>query len=328
MNTETEAKLAQFNVQQLRNELLVRGAGMHARSAESMLGANKNLGGDPTLADVSTKDLAAALRIGQKVVYGVDDRKDLFEVSDSSVKANSRSVVSLFLASGIVSNGDGTSTLQTGKFGQLNSLCQQEPYYHQPAGAFCSGFLVAPAIIATAGHCVNEDNVTTVRFVFGFQMSDASTAALRIPDSDIYTGAEVIGRELTNDGTDWCLVRLDREVNDRQILALRSEGKIADNAEVYVLGHPSGLPLKFADGANVRINTHDAVFTANLDTYGGNSGSPVFNRNTHEVEGILVRGATDFVPVGFCMVSAICPINGCQGEDCTRVSEFVSLLDP
>ena len=326
MNTETEAKLAQFSLEQLKSELLVRGAGIHTRSAE-LLGSKKNLAGDPNLATIETKDIAAALRIGQKVIYGVDDRKDLFEVSDQNVNTNSRGVVSLFRASGIVSNGDGTSTLQTGKFGQLNSLCQQEPYYHQPAGAFCSGFLVAPAIIATAGHCVDEGNVSTVRFVFGFQMSDASTATLRIPDSDIYAGAEVIGRKLTDDGTDWCLVRLDREVNDRQILALRSQGKVADNAGVYVLGHPSGLPLKFAEGANVRTNTQDAFFTANLDTYGGNSGSPVFNRDTHEVEGILVRGATDFVPVGLCMVSAICPINGCQGEDCTRVSEFAALLE-
>ena len=70
-----------------------------------------------------------------------------------------------------------------------------------------------------------------------------------------------------------------------------------------------------------------AIFTANLDTYGGNSGSPVFNSETHEVEGILVRGDTDFVPLGKCMVSAVCPTNGCIGEDCTRVSEFLDHLE-
>ena len=35
-------------------------------------------------------------------------------------------------------------------------------------------------------------------------------------------------------------------------------------------------------------------FTANLDTYRGNSGSPVFNAITHKVEGVLVRGEQDF----------------------------------
>jgi hypothetical protein len=76
----------------------------------------------------------------------------------------------------------------------------------------------------------------------------------------------------------------------------------------------------------VRTNTKAAFFTANLDTYGGNSGSPVFNADSHEVEGVLVRGDTDFVPVGMCMISAVCPMNGCHGEDCTRVTEFTGLL--
>jgi len=36
-------------------------------------------------------------------------------------------------------------------------------------------------------------------------------------------------------------------------------------------------------------------FTANLDVYAGNSGSPVFNRSTGKVEGIVIQGAEDFV---------------------------------
>jgi hypothetical protein len=36
-------------------------------------------------------------------------------------------------------------------------------------------------------------------------------------------------------------------------------------------------------------------FTANLDSYAGNSGSPVFNQKTGRVEGILIQGADDFV---------------------------------
>ncbi|WP_420540401.1 S46 family peptidase (plasmid) [Paenibacillus polymyxa] len=64
-------------------------------------------------------------------------------------------------------------------------------------------------------------------------------------------------------------------------------------------------PIKsgFAVGAAVRDNPPNAFFVANLDTYGGNSGSPVFNSDTHEVEGILVRG-----------------------EDCTRTTEFAHLV--
>jgi hypothetical protein len=84
------------------------------------------------------------------------------------------------------------------------------------------------------------------------------------------------------------------------------------------------LPTKFADGAAVRNNQPDAFFVANLDTYGGNSGSPVFNSDTHEVEGILVRGDADFVQHGNCQVSLVCPTTGCRGEDCTRIAEIIA----
>ncbi len=93
-----------------------------------------------------------------------------------------------------------------------------------------------------------------------------------------------------------------------------------------MIGHPVGLPTKFAGEAVVRSNQQSAFFVANLDTYGGNSGSPVFNSDTHEVEGILVRGETDFVPQGGCNVSLVCPTSGCRGEDCTRTTEFSNLV--
>jgi hypothetical protein len=76
----------------------------------------------------------------------------------------------------------------------------------------------------------------------------------------------------------------------------------------------------------VRNNAPAAFFVANLDTYGGNSGSPVFNSNTREVEGVLVRGETDFATQGGCQVSLVCPTSGCRGEDCTRTTEFANLV--
>ena len=79
-------------------------------------------------------------------------------------------------------------------------------------------------------------------------------------------------------------------------------------------------------GANVRDNSPDSFFVANLDTYGGNSGSPVFNQDDDVVEGILVRGETDFVFNGTCVVSNVCPTTGCRGEDVTRTSEFENFI--
>ena len=281
---------------------------------------------DNPLADHSTDEIVKNVKTRQKVIYGVDDRQDIFDVTDPAILGSADSVVSLWHAANVVDNGNGTSTLNTQNFGTRWNLCNEEPFREQPIGAFCSGFLVAPDIVATAGHCVNAGNVTNVRFVFGFRMTNASNAQTTIDNNEIYSGASVIGRELNTGGTDWTLVRLDREVTNHNAVPIRRVGTIPNNQNVYVIGHPSGLPMKYAPGANVRDNTPDAFFVANLDTYGGNSGSPVFNANTHTVEGILVRGENDFVMNGTCRISLICPNTGCRGEDCTRTTQFSELV--
>ena len=68
-------------------------------------------------------------------------------------------------------------------------------------------------------------------------------------------------------------------------------------------------------------------FNANLDTYGGNSGSAVFNASTGEVEGILVRGATDYVRNGSCQVSNRIGNNSGSGESVTKITNIKELMN-
>lgn len=310
-------RLEAMSIEELRSEL-------EGRTLRSQPGIS--LPTAKSLEEFDDEAVITALRGKQKVIYGLDDRIDIFELIDPADIADSDCVVALFSANSVTDNGDGTSTLATQNFGTSNDLCATEPFRDQPVGAFCSGFLVAQDIIATAGHCVNANNVTDVRFVFGFRMQDATTATVTIDNAEIYAGATLIGRQLVNNGPDWALVRVDRRVAKHRIAPLRRVGQIPDNQSVHVIGHPSGLPTKFAGGAAVRDNTPAAFFVANLDTYGGNSGSPVFNSSTHEVEGVLVRGENDFVQQGPCTISLVCPNTGCRGEDCTRTTEFANLL--
>ena len=83
-----------------------------------------------------------------------------------------------------------------------------------------------------------------------------------------------------------------------------------------------------AAGANIRKSVHRNFFVANLDTYAGNSGSPVFNTDTGLIEGILVRGEQDFVfTQAGCYLSNACPSDGCRGEDVTRVQWALPFVD-
>jgi len=308
------AKLRARSVEELRAELDAR-----KELVENRLAVPQAEGLD----EFDAAAIVGVLRDKQKVVYGEDDRIDVL-VGDANLDADC--VVALFWANNVVDNGNGTSTLTTQDFGTARGLCQGEPFRNQPIGAFCSGFLVAADVIATAGLYVNTNNVANVRFVFGFRMQNANTAQVVINNAEIYSGVQVLGRQEDGNGPDWALVRINRTVTNHHIAPFRRNGRIPDDQAVHVIGHPSGLPLKFAGEAAVRNNQPAAFFVANLDTYGGTSDSPVFNPATHEVEGILVRGENDFVQQGDCSVSLVCPTTGCQGEDCTRSTEFASLI--
>jgi hypothetical protein len=137
----------------------------------------------------------------------------------------------------------------------------------------------------------------------------------------------LIQRAEEPDGVDFAVFRVDREIKNHEPLKLNLNGSISQDDEVYVIGHPSGLPLKLADHAFVRQKLQKGYFVANLDTFGGNSGSPVFNSSTHEVEGILVRGDTDYQREGTCMIAFICPKGtGCRGEESTLISALADTL--
>jgi V8-like Glu-specific endopeptidase len=189
----------------------------------------------------------------------------------------------------------------------------------------CTGFLVAEDVIATAAHFADKNNVTTLRIVFGYKMLDPCTPVTRISNGDIYEGVKIIDRIYNRMGnrSDWALVKLNRNVEGQTIAALSNKG-ISCHQPVYVIGHPCGLPLKYAPGAKVG-DIREAYFGADLDIYSGNSGSPVFNKDTHEVTGMVVRGDNrDFRWTGKGWVSVIYPnpeIHS-RGAQCTRVSEF------
>lgn len=201
-------------------------------------------------------------------------------------------------------------------------VCPTERFAQQYVLPFCTGFLVQPDVVVTAGHCIaSQLDCEKTSFVFDFGIYEGgSQAPTQISKSKVYSCKKLLGRALGgNTDPDWAVVQLDRLVCDRDALPL-SQRKASSGNPLVLIGHPSGLPTKVADGANVRdLYTH--FFDANLDSYGGNSGSPVFNANTGEIFGILVRGEKDFVDQGSCKVSNRCSNTGCFGEDVTYIEK-------
>jgi V8-like Glu-specific endopeptidase len=251
------------------------------------------------------------------VIYGADNRLEVFEEFDASRRDLARSVVAIMSMHSLRATGPVANQVTGSKYGESNNLCKTEKFYDQLAPAFCSGFLVADNIIATAGHCVQDtDFCKDARFVFDFSIDSKGRDPHTVKIEDTYGCKKVLHEEVDGSGADFALVELDRPVVGRTPVRFTSAApKVGDS--VFVIGHPVGLPAKIAGGAKVRRNT-PGYFVANLDTYGGNSGSAVFNGTTNEVAGILVRGETDFIRRGACNVSYQCKDELCRGEDVTN----------
>lgn len=293
---------------------------------------------DQAFSHISTRDLAKILMLktqelnAERGTWGEESRRDYYEITNSRVRNNANSVAAICLKDGLIQNGKGNFSIRRKNYGKAFNLCQSEPFYHQDiaAGRLCTGFLVKKNLIATACHCLDKCNLKDLLFVFGYRITDSLGAINNILPQNIYKGVEIIKKvykRLDNggSGSDWALVKLDREVEGQEIITL-SKKELICHKNVYIIGHPVGLPLKYSDGASIS-NISDAYFSADLNVYCGSSGSPVFDSETHEVIGIAVRGDNeDFRVVENCLKSIIYSRSdrNLKKPECTRVSEFIS----
>jgi V8-like Glu-specific endopeptidase len=272
---------------------------------------------------ISAFALSAQVLAAPPVIYGDDNRKDVFEANSSFVEL-SKSTAAM-IAGSKISVANGVATIN-GESLESRGICADERFAQQMTAANCSGFLVSDNVLVTAGHCIkSEADCASYKWVFDYKMDAAKQDKMQVEASDVFSCTRIISRTLDQmSKDDYAVIQLDRKVG-RRPLTFRRSGRISVGDEVVVIGHPSGLPTKIADGANVR--SHAAkFFVANLDTYGGNSGSAVFNVRTGEVEGILVRGENDYVQSERgCMISNFCPATGCRGEDVTYITNIKAL---
>lgn len=259
-----------------------------------------------------------------KVIYGIDNRVDTYASSDSLFVELANSTAAMVPASNLLLTQDGV--LLGGSSLEDRGICSSERFSKQLTAANCSGFLVGKNLLVTAGHCVkSQRDCDRYRWVFDYTVESEDQTWALVDVSDVYNCKRIVQTVLSNKD-DWALIELDREAVDRRPLQYRHKGKPSVGDPLVVIGHPSGLPQKIADGSHIRkLNTK--YFTADLDTYGGNSGSAVFNSRTGIVEGILVRGATDYVYDSSqgCRVSNVLSQNAGRGEDVTYITNIPQL---
>lgn len=231
-------------------------------------------------------------------VYGTDtrqftrNRSVAIMISNTSIEASKQ-------VSNLV-NLD-TDTIQNNQY-----MCSSERFANaQSFFVACTGFLIAPDLIMTAGHCAvnfgEERNVanpycTDFSWYFDFEADSSGRVVTKnIPAENIYACDKIIHTAHTSEpindhvikfGDDFALIKLKKAVTNRKPLTLTSERPLPGQT-ISMVGHPLGGPKIGTKGT---ILSNEAAYDrAAISGFEGNSGSPVFN-DKGEVFGILVRG--------------------------------------
>ena len=268
---------------------------------------------------METEDSELA-QVHQKAIFGDDNLEDWISVSDQRLKHLGESVAALFDASLISCAGascDVTSptfrphgtSVETGPDGIYYPICRRLPFTDtQYAGAACTGFLVGPDIVATAGHCLGhgdcypngqnpslpDNGAEQVIFDYRADASGVMPQVKTISASDVYHCVEVLawGWPEVSGEDDYAFFRLDRKVSGRTPFIAQYSGLPRTEDEYVAYGHPMSWPLKVAeDSAIIAIQDDGRYLDVRADTFGGSSGGPLLNALTGVVSAINFGGS-------------------------------------
>lgn len=226
-----------------------------------------------------------------KTIYGDDSRLDFFEVTNGLERAAMNKAVSIFRATALEEDGDGFKVKGSVFGSEARRLCPGQRFFEQRGASYCSGTLIGPDLVLTAGHCMGEkykpaNRCGTARFVFGFAVERRGEVPERVSAADVYSCSKVEIYSYDG-GTDFAVVRLDRAVSGRTPASIYTSELPAVGRSIFTVGGPYGLPLKVLNDASVRsVEENKGWFRTDLDSSGGNSGGGVFSSFTGLLLGV------------------------------------------
>lgn len=271
----------------------------------------------------------------EKSIYGEDNRQDINQYY-SEIYQNIGKSVGAMIHDYFIYEGFDNDTQE--KFYSIDSnytlsdnghrsVCRDEKFAPQKVAAECTGFLIGPKTLITASHCVETKfHCENYKWVF-----DYNEGQDKISQDAVYSCSRVIKKlsDEENFNYDVAVIELDREVVGRDPLTLSKNYQTQNLDELIIIGHPSGLPKKIADKGIVRYDINEFKFKAELDSFTGNSGSPVFDKKSGLVIGMLTQGERDyeFDVENNCLRPIVCQEGECAGETVMKSDAIEGLLD-
>ncbi|MBV2168144.1 MAG: serine protease [Bdellovibrio sp.] len=261
------------------------------------------------------------------VIYHEDTRQEVEKTS--SVSSLAQATVTLVEGRLISQNADTTWSLGTRPLEKSYPLCADEKFLKQPVLGFCSGVLVAPDKILTAGHCVAEKDICkNTKFIFGWDLERSQHKTLA--NSEVFHCKNILRQENNRSkGIDYAIIELDRPAKGIQPVSIAKDALHKRGDLVLSLSYPMGLPLKQDIGKVLESADGSYTLKVEVDTFMGSSGSPLFN-GKGELLGILSSGMEDFLEddiyrvqsEGGCINFHRCKNGTCFGERFFKTSNI------
>jgi hypothetical protein len=207
---------------------------------------------------------------------GWDERYDLFEINDPRILSNASRVGALVPVQNPI--------MVKSPWGKAENFCKHVVFSSQPylPNMLGSAFLWDSSTIITARHVVQDLQAENMMFVQGHSMIDPGQTSA--PSRGIQVASI---REATGEFQDWAVLKLSEAIPGVTGLEIPANLNTFSTGKTYMAGHPLKLPIKVAINGGVIGHEANHILT-HLDAYECNSGSPVFDADTHELVGIFV----------------------------------------
>ncbi|GLS91668.1 hypothetical protein GCM10007916_27370 [Psychromonas marina] len=192
-------------------------------------------------------------------------------------------------------------------------ICEDTPFMKEVAIGSCSGVLIKPNLVATAGHCVDR-NILSKTWFFNYQYGENlslkkgyKVQKIIFKDFDLIKSyfsdkLKVINQQRQLIGVlplpadihdyssyrDIALLELSESVVGYIPFTINFSPFLAGRKAISV-GHPLGLSLKQNSVGTLKSMASPHYMTTNIEILQGNSGGPLFDYETGDLIAITVN---------------------------------------
>ncbi len=244
-----------------------------------------------------------------KTVYGNDDTTKL-----SQIQSIHFPVFGLITKTDTTSMSNDSIIIKSKTIKDRYHMCGDDSVETMPSLFSCSGFLIADNLLVTASHCVTGMNMQCKDLFWYNYFYDQTLTTIK--KTELIRCQKILYSDPEND-----LVIMKVQNNNHQNVVEIGQCAIEQynvKTKIHAIGYPAGGPATKSNGSIIEVTDQPInFFRTDIDSFTGNSGSPVFDSETGRLVGMLVGGESDLIydTKRGCYVQKKCiDVNSCSGE--------------